>query len=88
MPDTAENQQVYPQSPQQRIGVGFPLARIAVFFSLSCGAVLDLGVCSYSGKGHSELGTLSKLWDIFLSGDVLLADRYVCAWHEKQQGGR
>ena len=90
MPDTVENQQAYPQPPQQRLGVGFPLARIAVFFSLSCGAVLDLAVCSYSGKGHSELGMLRKLWDILRAGDILLADRYMCAWHEiyllKQRG--
>lgn len=90
MPDTAENQQAYPQPPQQRLGVGFPLARIAAFFSLSCGAVLDLAVCSYSGKGHSELGMLRNLWGFLLPGDVLLADRYMCAWHEiyllKQRG--
>lgn len=90
MPDTAENQQAYPQPPQQRIGVGFPLARVAAFFSLSSGAVLDLAVCSYSGKGHSELGMLRKLWDILLPGDILLADRYMCAWREihllKQRG--
>jgi hypothetical protein len=90
MPDTAENQQAYPQPPQQRLGVGFPLARIAAFFSLSCGAVLDLAICSYSGKGHSELGMLRKLWEILRPGDILLADRYMCAWHEiyllKQRG--
>jgi Transposase DDE domain len=90
MPDTAENQQAYPQPPQQRLGVGFPLARIAAFFSLSCGAVLDLAVCSYSGKGHSELGMLRQLWDILRAGDIMLADRYMCAWHEiyllKQRG--
>lgn len=82
MPDTAENQQAYPQPPQQKPGVGFPLARIAALFSLSCGAVIDLSICSYSGKGHSELGMLRKLWDILLPGDVLLADRYMCAWYE------
>lgn len=90
MPDTPENQQAYPQPPQQRLGVGFPLARIAAFFSLSCGAVLDLAVCSYSGKGHSELGMLHKLWGILLPGDVLLVDRYMSAWYEiyllKQRG--
>ena len=90
MPDTAENQQAYPQPPQQQPGLGFPLARIAAFFSLSCGAVLDLAICSYSGKGHSELGMLRKLWDILRPGDILLADRYMCAWHEiyllKQRG--
>ena len=44
MPDTTENQQAYPQPTQQKAGVGFPLARIAAFFSLSCGAVIDLDI--------------------------------------------
>src|SRR3984885_5249872 len=74
MPDTAENQRDYPQPDTQKPGLGFPLARIAAVFSLSCGAVLDLGICSYAGKGQSELGMLRKLWDMFLPGDVLLAD--------------
>jgi len=90
MPDTAENQRAYPQPPQQQPGLGFPLARIAAFFSLSCGAVMDLAICSYSGKGHSELGMLHKLWDLLRPGDIMLADRYMCAWHEifllKQRG--
>jgi hypothetical protein len=82
MPDTRENQRVYPQPPQQQPGLGFPLARIAAFFSLSCGAVLDLAICSNAGKGHSELGMLRKLWDLLRPGDIMLADRYMCAWHE------
>ncbi len=90
MPDTPENQQAYPQPPQQKPGVGFPLARIAVFFSLSCGAVVDLAMCRYAGKGNSELGMLRKLWDVLRPGDVMLADRYMCAWTElvmlKQRG--
>jgi hypothetical protein len=90
MPDTPENQQAYPQPPQQQSGLGFPLARIAAFFSLSCGAVLDLAICSNAGKGHSELGMLHKLWDLLRPGDILLADSYMCAWHEifllKQRG--
>lgn len=90
MPDTAENQQAYPQPPQQEPGLGFPLARIAAFFSLSCGAVLDLAICSNVGKGHSELGMLRRLWGLLRPGDIMLADRYMCAWHEiyllKQRG--
>jgi hypothetical protein len=90
MPDTPENQQVYPQPPQQEPGLGFPLARIAAFFSLSCGAVLDLAICSNYGKGHSELGMLRQLWGLLRAGDIMLADRYMCAWHEiyllKQRG--
>lgn len=90
MPDTPENQQAYPQPPQQAPGIGFPIARVAAFFSLSCGAVLDLAICSNSGKGHSELGMLRKMWGLLQPGDILLADRYMCAWQEihllKQRG--
>jgi hypothetical protein len=82
MPDTPENQQAYPQPPQQKPGLGFPLARIAVVFSLACGAVLDVGICRYAGKGQSELALLRQMWSIFLPGDIMLADRLMCAWTE------
>ena len=68
----------------------FPVARIAAVFSLACGAVLDLAICRYAGKGQSELGMLRKLWGLFRPGDVLLADRLMCSWTEmvmlKQRG--
>jgi hypothetical protein len=90
MPDTRENQRAYPQPDTQKPGLGFPLARIAAVFSLSCGAVLDLGICRYAGKGQSELGMLRTLWNMFLPGDIFLADRLMCAWTEmvmlKQRG--
>ena len=90
MPDTPRNQAEYPQPVAQRPGLGFPLARIAAVFSLACGAVLDVGICRYAGNGQSELGMLRTLWDLFRSGDVLLADRLMCAWTEmvmlKQRG--
>lgn len=90
MPDTPENQSAYPQPVVQKPGLGFPLARIAAVFSLACGAVLDVGICRYAGKGQSELGMLRTLWNIFCRGDVMLADRLMCAWTEmvmlKQRG--
>jgi len=90
MPDTPENQRAYPQPAGQKPGLGFPLARIAAIFSLSCGAVLDVGICRYAGKGQSELGMLRTLLNMFLPGDVFLADRLMCAWTEmvmlKQRG--
>lgn len=90
MPDTPENQRDYPQPDTQKRGLGFPKARIAAIFSLACGAVLDLGICRYAGKGQSELRMLRTLWNIFLPGDVVLADRLMCAWTEmamlKQRG--
>jgi hypothetical protein len=82
MPDTPANQRAYPQLYNQQPGAGFPIARIAAVFSLSCGAVLDLAIRRYSGKGQSELGMLRCLWDVFRPGDVMIADRYMCAWTE------
>jgi hypothetical protein len=82
MPDTVENQRAYPQNVAQRPGLGFPIARIAAIFSLACGAVIDLGICRYAGKGQSELGLLRTLMKIFQPGDVVLADRLMCAWTE------
>jgi hypothetical protein len=82
MPDTAANQAEYPQPVAQKPGLGFPLARIAAVFSLACGAVVGLGTCRYAGKGQSDLGLLRKLLDVFRPGDVMLADRLMCAWTE------
>jgi len=82
MPDTPANQAEYPQPVAQKPGLGFPLARIAALFSLACGAVVGLGTCRYAGKGQSDLGLLRKLLDLFGPGDVMLADRLMCAWTE------
>lgn len=82
MPDTLENQLAYPQPETQKPGLGFPLARIGAVFSLSCGAVLDLGICRYAGKGQSESGMLRTLWKMFLPGDVLLTDSLMCSYAE------
>jgi hypothetical protein len=82
MPDTPANQAEYPQPDTQKPGLGFPLARLAAVFSLASGAVLDLAIGRYAGKGQSELGMLRTLWDVFRPGDVVLADRLMCAWTE------
>lgn len=82
MPDTHANQQAYPQPPQQKPGLGFPLMRIAAIFSLACGAVLDVGMCRYAGKGQSELALLRQMWSIFQPGSIMVADRLMCAWTE------
>ncbi|MAT68541.1 MAG: IS4 family transposase [Planctomycetaceae bacterium] len=74
MPDTPGNQEAYPQSNKQTPGVGFPLARVAGIFSLSCGAILDLAFARYSGKGQGEVTLFRQLWDLFRPGDVVLTD--------------
>ena len=90
MPDTPSNQDAYPQSNKQTPGVGFPLARVAAVLSLSCGAILDLGVAAYSGKGQGEVTLLRQLWNLFQPGDVVLTDALMCNWrnlYELQQRG-
>jgi hypothetical protein len=56
MPDTPANQAAYPQPVAQKPGLGFPLARIAAVFSLACGAILEVGICRYAGKGRASWG--------------------------------
>jgi hypothetical protein len=82
MPDTPANRAEYQQPVAQKPGLGFPLARIAAVFSLACGAILDVGICRSAGKGQSELGMLRALLGLFRPGDVVLADRLMCAWTE------
>lgn len=90
MPDTAANQKVYPQNPAQKKGLGFPIARVGALISLSCGVVMNLGICRYAGKGQGEVSLLRQLWDILRPGDVLLGDRLLANWtsiHRLQQRG-
>jgi len=74
MPDTPENQAIYPQPPQQAAGLGFPLARIAVLLSLATGACHDLAIAAYEGKGTGETSLFRRMYDSLKPGDVVLAD--------------
>ena len=74
MPDTPKSQAAYPQVYNQKPGLGFPIARVCSIISLSCGAMLDLGISRYAGKGQGELSLLRQLWDILSPGDILLTD--------------
>jgi hypothetical protein len=80
MPDTPANQEAYPQVYNQQPGVGFPIARVGALISLACGAILNLGVCRYAGKGQGEVSLLRRLWDILHPGDVLLTDALMANW--------
>ncbi|MGH8282134.1 MAG: IS4 family transposase, partial [Gammaproteobacteria bacterium] len=80
MPDSRQNQARYPQQRSQAPGAGFPLARLVGVISLAHGAVLDVAMGAYKGKGTGEHGLLRELKDGLVSGDVLLADRYYCSY--------
>jgi hypothetical protein len=82
MPDTPENQEAFPQSRTQAPGVGFPLARIGVLFSLAVGTALELGIRRWAGKYQSELSMLREMIPSLEAGEVLLTDRYLCSYME------
>ena len=63
MPDTPQNQKLYPQPPQQAKGLGFPLARIGVLLSLATGACHDLAIAPYQGKGTGETNLFRQMYE-------------------------
>lgn len=72
LPDTEENQAVYPQPSGQKAGCGFPIAYMLAMFSLATGALLRYVLCS---KGGSEQTQFSRLHQFLSRGDVALGDR-------------
>lgn len=80
MPDTLENQEIYPQPDTQKPGVGFPIARMVAIIDYTTGVVLDLAMGPYSGKETGEHGLLRQLMHIFKPGDIALADCYYASF--------
>ncbi len=78
MPDTPQNQAMYPQPSTQAPGVGFRLARLVMVICLATGAALDVAFGPYGGKGSGELGLVRRLLGGFRPGDVMLADALYC----------
>ena len=78
MPDTPENQAVYPQPSTQASGVGFPLARLVMVICLATGAALDAAIGPHQGKGSGELGLVRQVLGSLHPGDVMLADALYC----------
>jgi len=77
MPDTVANQERWPQSSNQKPGLGFPLLKLVGLFSLASGALLEQA----TGDLHvHESQLFRQLWDQLQEGDVLLADRAFCSY--------
>jgi hypothetical protein len=101
LPDTADNQAVYPQPRSQQPGLGFPQCRLVGIICLASGAILNAAMGPCQGKGSDEQSLLRSLLDTLESGDVLLGDAFyatyflLCALQAKgvdgvfeQQGAR
>jgi len=77
MPDTEENQELYPQPSGQKAGCGFPVMRIVAMFSLATGIML---ACRKSSLQNHEVIPWQDMWDCYQEGDVVLADRAYCSF--------
>jgi hypothetical protein len=79
MPDTPENQAVWPQLSFQKPGCGFPTARICACFSLDSGALLSYAI---GNKKNNELPLFRQQWHIFKQGDIFLGDKGFCSYYD------
>lgn len=79
MPDTVENQELWPQPNSQKPGCGFPQARICACFCLTTGALLSHEI---GNKKSHELPMLRKQWNTFKEGDIFLGDKGFCSYFD------
>jgi len=80
MPDTPENQEVWPQPSSQKPGCGFPSARICACFSLESGALLSYAI---GNKKSHELRHFRQQWNTFKPGDIFLGDKGFCSYFDQ-----
>ncbi len=71
MCDTPANQALYPQHSNQKVGCGFPLAKLVVWFCVTTGAVLEVAMATFS---TSEWQLSRQLYATLQSEDVVVAD--------------
>jgi hypothetical protein len=82
MPDTAENQAIWPQTRAQKPGCSFPQATVCACFCLHTGALLSHRMGSR--KNH-ELPLLRQQHDQFKPGDIFLGDKGFCSYYDVDQ---
>jgi hypothetical protein len=89
-PDTPANREAYPQSTQQRPGLGFPMIRLVVILTFATAALVGAAYGPCRGPLTSELALLRELRDRFRPGELAVADRHYCSYWQiatLQQGG-
>lgn len=82
MPDTSANQARWPQQAQQKLGCGFPQARLSACFSLYSGALLSYRL---GHRKQQELPLLRDQWETFERGDIFLGDKAYCSYYDIAQ---
>ena len=80
MPDTKANQAEYPQHSVQDEGVGFPIMRMVLLFSLATGMLCDMAMGPYQGKETGEPALFRELFGRLEADDIVLGDRCYCSY--------
>lgn len=80
LPDTPENQAVYPQQDGQKPGLGFPICRVVGIVCLASGSVMNAAMGPYKGKGADEQTLLRGILDTFTAGDIVVGDAYYATY--------
>jgi len=88
MPDTADNQEAYPQPKNIKPGVGFPLLRLVVIFCLATGTALEAAMGRHRGKGTGAVSLFRDIDDVLGAGDVLLGGRNFSSYWEVARAQR
>ena len=71
MSDTPANQKRYPQHSNQKVGCGFPLAKLVVWFGVTTGAVIEVSIAAFT---TSEWEMARQLYSKLQPDDVVVAD--------------
>jgi len=79
MPDTPENQEVWPQQKHQTPGCGFPQASVCACFCLHTGTLLSYRL---GNKKSHELPLLREQWETFKKDDIFLGDKGFCSYFD------
>jgi hypothetical protein len=79
MPDTSQNQKLWPQTSQQKPGCGFPQAKICACFDLQAGALLSYEL---GNKHIGELKLFRQQRKTFEAGDIFLGDKGFCSYYD------
>lgn len=80
LPDTPENQAMYPAPRTQKPGLGFPTVRAVAVLSLATASVTELAMAPYAGKKTGEGALLRSIMGSLNPGDVAVMDRYYCSF--------
>lgn len=81
-PDTAENQEAYPQPSSQQPGLGFPQVRVVVTTSLATGCIEHYNTGPVEGKRTGEVSLFRGKYGDFSAGDVVVGDSNFESFHD------